>query len=437
MRVPSKIYSDGTQSVDVECILELVVKKAYADRLLASIPLPVRSVDGARVQVTLMASEGDLQELLTRMERVGLGTVYGTYTVVLAERTQIPLISRLEDLTKSKNEETFNIAAASEMRVQQVKEQIRDAATLSFDYICLVIIASILAGVGLATDNTVVIVASMLVSPIMGPVLGATFGTIVADYDLMRLGLRNEGISLLLCIMVGAVTGFICSFLEETEDSWPTSEMTSRGEPLGLLVGIAIAIPSGVGVALSVLGNNTSSLVGVAISASLLPPAVASGMEWAYASARQNVQRDSVDSNEYNELGSVSLGLTILNIICIYFSALAMFKFKEVAPLKNKTLFWETDVKLNRKLQTYGRDFATSAEGKAMIRRLRASTRRNAPFAFEGHVRDSSAGNPFSALSLSTVGSLGVRRSEKHTEGSAAAALMNLFEPEGSTRDGI
>ena len=42
----------------------------------------------------------------------------------------------------------------------------------------------------------------------------------------------------------------------------------------GLWVGVLIALPSGAGVALSVLGGNTGSLVGVAISASLLPPAV-------------------------------------------------------------------------------------------------------------------------------------------------------------------
>jgi uncharacterized membrane protein len=41
-----------------------------------------------------------------------------------------------------------------------------------------------------------------------------------------------------------------------------------------LWVGILIALPSGAGVALSILGGNTGSLVGVAISASLLPPAV-------------------------------------------------------------------------------------------------------------------------------------------------------------------
>ena len=47
-----------------------------------------------------------------------------------------------------------------------------------------------------------------------------------------------------------------------------------RGVLRGLIPGLLIAIASGVGVALSVLGGNAGSLVGVAISASLLPPAV-------------------------------------------------------------------------------------------------------------------------------------------------------------------
>ena len=47
-----------------------------------------------------------------------------------------------------------------------------------------------------------------------------------------------------------------------------------RGAARSLYVGVLVAIPSGVGVAFSILGGNVGSLVGVAISASLLPPAV-------------------------------------------------------------------------------------------------------------------------------------------------------------------
>ena len=52
------------------------------------------------------------------------------------------------------------------------------------------------------------------------------------------------------------------------------SDFIRRGLPRNLLAGAVIAVVSGAAVALSVLGDNQGSLVGVAISASLLPPAV-------------------------------------------------------------------------------------------------------------------------------------------------------------------
>ena len=64
------------------------------------------------------------------------------------------------------------------------------------------------------------------------------------------------------------------------EEGWPTDEMNSRTEYRNLLVGVLVALPSGVGVALSVLAGNAGSMVGVAISASLLPPAVNAGLYW-------------------------------------------------------------------------------------------------------------------------------------------------------------
>lgn len=62
------------------------------------------------------------------------------------------------------------------------------------------------------------------------------------------------------------------------EDYWPTPQMESRGMPWNLLIGVAIASPSGVGAALSISGSNMAGVVGVAISASLLPPAVNCGL---------------------------------------------------------------------------------------------------------------------------------------------------------------
>lgn len=50
--------------------------------------------------------------------------------------------------------------------------------------------------------------------------------------------------------------------------------LSTRGMVRSLWSGCLIALPSGAGVAMSILGGNGASLVGVAISASLLPPTV-------------------------------------------------------------------------------------------------------------------------------------------------------------------
>ena len=92
----------------------------------------------------------------------------------------------------------------------------------------------------------------------MGPILAGVFGTVIADRSLMHQGIKNELLSLLICILIGLFLGFlIVPWLDlygVTE--WPTQEMHSRGELRSLYVGMLIAIPSGAGVALSVLGGN-------------------------------------------------------------------------------------------------------------------------------------------------------------------------------------
>lgn len=76
----------------------------------------------------------------------------------------------------------------------------------------------------------------------------------------------------------------------------PLFSLLIRGRPESLLIGLLIALPSGIGVALSVLGNNTSSLVGVAISAALLPPLVNSGFSVGIAIIAA-IERTDIDGN--------------------------------------------------------------------------------------------------------------------------------------------
>lgn len=110
----------------------------------------------------------------------------------------------------------------------------------------------------------------------MGPVIAAIFGTVVKDKELRRIGMFNELIGIILATTVGFLFGLI---IAQTSDKYGTgngvtAEMLSRTDGHAILIGILIAIPSGAAVAIAILGENIGSLVGVAISASILPPAV-------------------------------------------------------------------------------------------------------------------------------------------------------------------
>ncbi|CAF3458177.1 unnamed protein product [Rotaria sp. Silwood1] len=283
----------------------------------------------------------------------------------------------------------FKKSVQARLMVHQVVASIRASTVLSFDFVLLICLASMLAALGLLENSTVIIVASMLVSPLMNPILGIVFGLSVREHSLWRRGLRNELIGLIICISCGFILGLLTTFAETkwgSSASFPTLEMKSRGDVKRLWVGVLIALPSGAGVALSVLGGNTGSLVGVAISASLLPPAVNCGLLFAYSllgsslSSIARVHPSSLNDTkkEYNAnltckkyinndyqplytcnlareaaaLAGCSLLLTIVNIICIIIMALFILRIKEVVPLhqpnKDIAKFFHHDVKVAR-----------------------------------------------------------------------------------------
>lgn len=275
----------------------------------------------------------------------------------------------------------FYNSIKSRMLVAEVVARIKSGGEFTFDYIMLLFLAGCIAFMGLIENSSVVLVASMLVSPLMGPILAGIFGTVIKDKKLRRSGITHEVISLIICIVIGAIFGLIFApwIGAYGVTQWPTPEMLSRGQLRSLLSGVLIAIPSGAGVALSVLGGNAGSLVGVAISASLLPPAVNCGLFIAISiisavsqdgnyligyelddgALRSNGSNSLIYTPSYSEnlaleaayLGIVSFLLTIVNIICIIITGILLLKLKEVTPDKipqTFSTFWKEDIKVHR-----------------------------------------------------------------------------------------
>ena len=109
-----------------------------------------------------------------------------------------------EEVGKAEDKiDLFYNSIKSRMMVGEVITNIENNAHFTFDFLMLLILAAIIAFIGLVESSSIVLVASMLISPLMGPILAGVFGSVVGDSKLRNLGVFNELISLLICILSG------------------------------------------------------------------------------------------------------------------------------------------------------------------------------------------------------------------------------------------
>jgi len=359
------------QKSDVETPVRQIISKYVKLPLLLEV-----TEDGNHASFRFCVPSNYVELILCELQGVGIGRVEGSSMSVLPLSIHYSP-SMLEERVDHKEKlDKFYASIKSRMIVAEVVARIRSGTQFTFDYLLLLLVASVIAFVGLVVDSSVILVASMLVSPIMGPILAGVFGAVIQDRKLAIKGVIHESQSLFICIVTGFLLGLcVCPVVQTIALSqWPTQEMLSRGAPRSLILGILVAIPSGAGVAISVLGGNSGSLVGVAISASLLPPAVNAGFFWALAVVLAVSGEDSkagfyalpghnetilaylphYSSNlalESLVLGLVSLLLTLLNILCIIVTGFFILRLKEVTPEKipqQFSSFWRKDIRAHR-----------------------------------------------------------------------------------------
>ena len=132
----------------------------------------------------------------------------------------------------------------------------------SWILICSIFIASI----GLNADSTAVVIGAMLISPLMGPILGTGMSLAINDIDLMRRSLRN----FLVMVVLSVLTAFLFFAIFPLRDE--SSELLARTKPdirdvlIAFFGGLALVI------ARAKKGTIASVIFGVAIATALMPP---------------------------------------------------------------------------------------------------------------------------------------------------------------------
>jgi uncharacterized hydrophobic protein (TIGR00271 family) len=162
---------------------------------------------------------------------------------------------------------------------KQAKESVDAGIQMKGVRLWFLLSSCLIASIGLNTNSSAVIIGAMLISPLMGPILGLGFGMAIASRRMIRTSAQNLAFAVFISLLVASLYFVVSPFQD------PTPEILSRTAPtlLDLLVAIAAAFAG-------VVAMNTSGLAGavpgVAIATAIMPPLCASAYGIAHGNWR-------------------------------------------------------------------------------------------------------------------------------------------------------
>ncbi|MCG6141835.1 DUF389 domain-containing protein [Leptospira mtsangambouensis] len=159
-------------------------------------------------------------------------------------------------------------------------ESVQKGAELKGSNLWTLIFAIFIASIGLNVNSTAVIIGAMLVSPLMGPIVGIGFAAATNDFDNLKKFLRT----LTLATLASIATSFIYFSLSPINEA--QSELLARTSPT--IYDALIAIFGGAtGIIANTRKEKGTAIAGVAIATALMPPLCTAGYglsqgNWSY-----------------------------------------------------------------------------------------------------------------------------------------------------------
>ena len=184
-----------------------------------------------------------------------------------------------------------------------IKADISFKGATAWVLICSIFVASI----GLNANSTAVVIGAMLISPLMGPILGIGLSIATNDIDTLRKSLINFGVMIFLSVLTAFLFFWLFPLREESSELLARTKPDIRDVLIAFFGGLALII------ARTKRSAMTSVIFGVAIATALMPPLCTVGYGLAAA---------LTDNSRGLEFAAGAMYLFIINTI---FIALATF----------------------------------------------------------------------------------------------------------------
>ena len=163
------------------------------------------------------------------------------------------------------------VAHASKEQYSTLFSMLRKESTLSITFVTLLVLATIIATLGLFINSSSVIIGAMILAPLMQPIVSLSMGVLRQDKSLIYNGSKTIAIGIAISLIVAMSIAYLTPIHQKS------IEMMARLSPT--ILDMLVAIASGVAAAYAKNDESiTASLAGVAIAVALIPPLAVSGI---------------------------------------------------------------------------------------------------------------------------------------------------------------
>lgn len=262
-RVPDEKLETVTGTLDDEGI-DYVRHRSWADdkeQWLVEFPVPTDAIGYVLTQLEDNGLDIDQYTTITSLE---------TAMTQQSEPLQERFAGNFEPLTRS-----------------ELRSKARDMSRDTRSFLAMIFLSAIIAVAGLLMNSPAVVVGSMVIAPIVGPVLTAAVGAVTGDRKMLLHSVWTQAAGLIMAIVGAGAFSYglqLAGFFPASIDVATIDLIALRAVPT--FVTIVVGLAAGSAGAFGLTTKGPTSLIGVMIAAALIPAAATVGIAAAWGEYR-------------------------------------------------------------------------------------------------------------------------------------------------------
>ncbi len=228
----------------------------------------------------------------------------------------LPVEATIPRLQENKADGSANEQRKSPDRIsrEEIYHDVVQSATVSRVFMAQVVLATVVAAVGLMRDDTALIIGAMVIAPLLGPNVSLCLATALGDAGLAMRSLKANFVGLSIALAASLLIGSMFTF-DTSVKAIASRTQVSGGD-------VILALAAGCASVLAFTSGASSALIGVMVAVALLPPFVVFGL--------------LLVSGKF-AAASGALLLVATNVICVNLSGVLTFVGQGLRPRK----WWE------------------------------------------------------------------------------------------------